>query len=110
MPVITFDYNDYLELFRYKISKEELIERLPMIGADLDKIEGDTISIEFFPNRPDLASVEGIARASRAFFGFETGLKEYHIEKSDIILNVDPSVKEVRPFATAALISFWVFK
>jgi len=104
MPVITFDYNDYLELFRYKISKEELIERLPMIGADLDKIEGDTISIEFFPNRPDLASVEGIARASRAFFGFETGLKEYHIEKSDIILNVDPSVKEVRPFVTAALV------
>jgi len=46
----------------------------------------------------------GLIRASRAFFGFETGLKEYHIEKSDIILNVDPSVKEVRPFVTAALV------
>ena len=104
MPVITFDYNDYLKLFGYEISKDELIERLPMIGADLDKVEGDTISIEFFPNRPDLTSVEGIARASRAFFGFDTGLKKYPIEKSDIILNVDPSVKEVRPFVTTALV------
>jgi len=48
-----------------------------MIGADFDKIEGNKISIEFFPNRPDLASVEGIARASRNFFGFELGLKNY---------------------------------
>jgi len=104
MPVITFDYNDYLELFGYKISKDKLIEQLPMIGADLDKVEGDTISIEFFPNRPDLTSVEGIARASKAFFGFETGLKKYHVEKSNIILNVDPSVKKVRGFVVAALV------
>ena len=104
MPVITFDYNDYLELLGYEISKDKLIEQLPMIGADLDKVEGDTISIEFFPNRPDLTSVEGIARASRAFFGFEKGLKKYQIEKSDVILNVDPSVNKVRPFVVTALV------
>jgi len=51
-----------------------------------------------------LTSVEGIARASRVFFGFDTGLKKYHIKKSDIILNVDPSVKEIRPFVTAAIV------
>ena len=75
-----------------------------MIGADLDKVEDDEISIEFFPDRPDLASVEGIARASRAFFEFETGLKKYDIKKSDIIMNVDPSVKKVRPYVTTALV------
>jgi phenylalanyl-tRNA synthetase beta chain len=48
--------------------------------------------------------VEGIARASRVFFGFDTGLKKYRIKKSDIILNVDSSVKEIRPFVTAALV------
>ncbi len=104
MPVVTFDYNDFICLLCHKISKEELIEKLPMIGADFDKVEGDAISIEFFPNRPDLASVEGIARASKAFFGFETGLKKYHIEKSDVVLNVDPSVEKVRPFVTTALV------
>ena len=79
MPVVTFDYNDFINLLGYKISKEELINKLPMIGADFDKIEDNKISIEFFPNRPDLASVEGIARASRAFFSFELGLKNYAI-------------------------------
>ncbi|MEA3458316.1 MAG: phenylalanine--tRNA ligase subunit beta [Candidatus Thermoplasmatota archaeon] len=104
MPVVTFDYNDYLNIFGYKISKEELIERLPMIGADFDKVEDDEISIEFFPNRPDLASVEGIARASRAFFDFEDGMKKYDVEKSDIVIDVDASVRKIRPFVTCALV------
>ena len=104
MPIVTFDYNDFISLLGYKIPKEQLIERLPMIGADFDKVEDDRINIEFFPNRPDLASVEGIARASRAFFEFKTGLKTYDVKKSDIILNVEPSVKNVRPYVTTALI------
>lgn len=104
MPVVTFDYNDFIHILGHQISKEELMEKLPMIGADFDKIERDELSIEFFPNRPDLTSVEGIVRASRAFFGFETGLKKYDVLKSDISLNVDPSVKKVRPFVTTALI------
>lgn len=104
MPVVIFDYNDFINIIGYKISKEELIEKLPMIGADVNKVEDNEISIEFFPNRPDLTSVEGIVRASRAFFNFETGLKIYDIKKSDIILNVDPSVKKVRPFIVTALI------
>ncbi len=104
MPVVTFDYNDFLNLLGYKVPKKELLEKLPMIGADLDRVEGDEISIEFFPDRPDLASVEGIARASRAFFNFKTGLKEYATKKSDVVINVDSSVKKVRPFVVTALV------
>jgi len=104
MPVVTFDYNDFINLVGQKIPIDKLLERLPMIGADLDKVDGDDISIEFFPDRPDLASVEGIARASRAFFGFETGLKKYDVKKSDIIMKVDESVKKVRPFVVTALV------
>jgi len=104
MPVVTFDYNDFINILGYKISKDELIERLPMIGADLDKVENDEISIEFFPDRPDLASVEGIARASRAFFDFETGFKKYDVKKSDIVINVESSVNKVRPFVVTALV------
>jgi len=104
MPVVTFDYNDFISLLGHEISKDELVEKLPMIGADLDKVEGDEISIEFFPNRPDLASVEGVARASKAFFDFEKGLKKYKVEKSDIVISVEPSVKKVRPFVVTALV------
>jgi len=104
MPVVTFDYNDFINILGYKIPKKELIEKLPMIGADLNRVEDDEISIEFFPDRPDLASVEGIARASRAFFNFKTGLQKYDIKKSDVILNVESSVKKVRPFVVTALV------
>ena len=104
MPVVTFDYNDFINILGHKIPKDKLLDRLPMIGADLDKVEDDEISIEFFPDRPDLASVEGIARASRAFFDFETGLKKYDVKKSDIQISVDPTVKKVRPYVVTALV------
>lgn len=104
MPVVTFDYEDFINILGYEISKDELIEKLPMIGADLDRINGNEISIEFFPNRPDLASVEGIARASRAFFDFKKGIQKYLVNESDVVLNVDESVKNVRPFIATALI------
>jgi phenylalanyl-tRNA synthetase beta chain len=104
MPVVTFDYDDFINLLGYKIPKDKLIDKLPMIGADLDKVEDNEISIEFFPDRPDLASVEGIARASRAFFNFKTGLKKYDVKKSDIVMTVDPSVKKVRPYVVTALV------
>ena len=104
MPVVTFDYEDYIRLLGKKISKEEILEKIPMIGADIDRVEKNELSIEFFPDRPDLASVEGIARASRAFFGFEKGLKKYDVKKSDIELKVDPSVKNVRPYVVTALV------
>jgi phenylalanyl-tRNA synthetase beta chain len=104
MPVVTFDYNDFKNLLGYDISKDNLIKNLPMIGADFDKEEDDELSIEFFPDRPDLLSVEGIARASRNFFGFTSGLQQYKIQSSDIILNVESSVKNVRPFIRCALV------
>ena len=104
MPLVTFNYNDFISLLGYKIPKETLIEKLPMIGGDFSHAAGDEINIEFFPNRPDLTSVEGIARASRAFFGFKTGLPTYKVASSDICLTVDPSVKKIRPYITTALV------
>jgi len=104
MPIVSFSYSDFIDLLGYEMSKEQLVDKLPMIGGDFDKVDGDEFSIEFFPNRPDLTSVEGIARAARAFFGFEKGLKKYKYEKSEIITTLDPSVKNVRPYVTTALV------
>jgi phenylalanyl-tRNA synthetase beta chain len=104
MPLVTFNYTDFINLLGHKIPKETLIDKLPMIGGDFSHMSGDEINIEFFPNRPDLTSVEGIARASRGFFGFKTGLQTYKTTASDVIVNIDPSVKKIRPFVTTALV------
>ena len=104
MPVVTFDYKDFIKLLGKKISKDEIVNKLPMIGGDLDRVEKDEISMEFFPDRPDLSSVEGIVRAARSFFSYETGLKKYSVKKSDIKIKVKSSVKKVRPYVLTALV------
>jgi phenylalanyl-tRNA synthetase beta chain len=104
MPLVTFKYQDFCNLLGAQLPKEKLIEKLPMIGGDFSHTSGDEINIEFFPNRPDLTSVEGIARASRAFFGYKTGLQPYNVTPSTVTLTVDPSVKGIRPFVTTAMV------
>jgi phenylalanyl-tRNA synthetase beta chain len=106
MPVINFSYSDLCDLVGRDLPKQVLRERLPMLGADLKSADesSDEMSFEFFPNRADLYSVEGIARALRAFLGNEPGVRTYAVGESSVELNVDPSVKEVRPFIWSALV------
>lgn len=106
MPVINFNLEDLKSLMGTKLEDREVLERIPMIGADFHDFDPVTkeASIEFFPNRPDLYSVEGLARALRAFFDIELGLRTYDIASSDIVLKVEPSVKNVRPYVVGAII------
>lgn len=109
MPVISIEFIDFKDLLGAEITLEEFIEKVPMLGADVERVEGNEIDIEFFPDRPDLYSVEGVARAMRAFLGHKSGLQEYKLGKSDIKLIVDPSVKEVRPWIVSGLVRNVVF-
>ncbi|MEE9150731.1 MAG: phenylalanine--tRNA ligase subunit beta [Thermoplasmata archaeon] len=104
MPVISIEYDDLIDLLGTKIEMEKLIETIPMMGADIERVDYTQMDIEFFPDRPDLYSVEGVARALRGYLGLEVGLKEYPITDSDIKLIVDPTVNEVRPFIVSGLI------
>jgi phenylalanyl-tRNA synthetase beta chain len=104
MAVISMDYHDLVSLIGQDLSMEELLNILPMMGSDIDSVDGDVLNVEFFPNRPDLYSVEGVARALRGFIGKEKGLPEYELGKSGIVLNVDASVNDVRPFIVAGVV------
>jgi phenylalanyl-tRNA synthetase beta chain len=65
MPVIKFTYTDLEELLNRSMDKDELIDMLPMIGSDIEDYDDEEVKVEFFPNRPDYLSVEGVARALR---------------------------------------------
>ncbi|MHB8605761.1 MAG: phenylalanine--tRNA ligase subunit beta [Thermoplasmatota archaeon] len=97
MPVIHFDVRELERLLGKEVPRDELARDIPMIGADVDSVEGDAWAIEFFPNRPDLYTVEGVARAMRQFYGIEPGLKEYKVARGKHSLFIDASVAEVRP-------------
>lgn len=103
MPVITLDYDDLKEL-GIDIDKERLIEVLPMMGSDIEDFDDEGIKVEFFPNRPDLLSVEGVARSLRGFLGIETGMPHYDVLESGIEVTVDESVLSVRPHLGMAVI------
>lgn len=106
MPVINFDYHDLCSMLGEEVPRKTLLERIPMIGADMHGTEGevDAMTVEFFPDRPDLYCVEGLARAMRAFLDIEPGMMEYEVEDSDIDVFVDKSVKDVRPIFRCAAV------
>ncbi|MGB0653037.1 MAG: phenylalanine--tRNA ligase subunit beta [Thermoplasmatota archaeon] len=104
MPVVTFQRPDLCRLIGQEHSSDELGERMPMMGGDLDKIDGDAITIEWFPDRPDLLTLEGTGRALRAFLGNEPGMPTYDVAKATTELRVDPSVAKVRPYAALCFV------
>jgi len=102
MPVIHLDFGELERLVG--APAEKIIERIPMIGADIERVGEDFADVEFFPNRPDMYSVEGVARAMRGFLGIETGTPKYEVSPSEVQLRVDSSVKSVRPFVVCAVV------
>lgn len=104
MPVITFDYEDLYEILGREIDKNKLIKLLPMIGSDIDYVDAKTIKVEFFPNRPDYLSVEGVARTLKGFLDMEKGLPEYFVERSGSNVEVDAQLKNIRPFISLGIV------
>jgi len=109
MPVINMGYRDLEELVGYGTDSAEILDRIEQIGAVIERREADGFDMEVFPDRPDLFSVEGIARAMRAFMGLEVGLKRYDVAPPQVELRVDPSVLDVRPVIACAVIRNIIF-
>ncbi len=108
MPTITLNKDVLEKLIGKKLPLEELKDRISMLGTDLEKIEGNEIHVEIFPNRPDMLSETGFARALSSFIGVKTGLRDYKIKKSGLKVIVDPSVT-MRPYTACAIVKNLIF-
>jgi phenylalanyl-tRNA synthetase beta chain len=102
MPIITLPYNDLEELTG--TDKDTIIKRVPMIGADIERIEEESIDIEFFPDRPDLYSVEGVARAMRGFLDIDAGFCDYEVRPYQIEISMDAQIENIRPVFGCAVV------
>ena len=103
MPVITFKYQDLKDL-GIDMEKDELIDTLPMMSSDIEDFDDEEIKVEFFPNRPDNLSVEGVARSFKGFIGQEIGFPDYDVEESGKYVTVDSDVAAIRPYICFAKI------
>lgn len=97
-------YEDLIDLLGKRISIEEAVDRITFLGSGPEGVQGDVMTFDIFPNRPDLYSVEGIARALRGYLGLEVGLPTYPVEPSGIDFRVEPSVADVRPYAVGGIV------
>ncbi len=104
MPTVTLNKKIFEQLVGKKLPIEKLKDRISMLGTDLESIEGDEIKVEIFPNRPDMLSEQGFARAFSSFIGVKTGLRKYNVKKSNAKIIVEESVAEYRPCSAAAIV------
>src|SRR3989344_7784610 len=104
MPTITLNKEEFEKLVGKKLDIEQLKDRISMLGTDLEGIEGNEITVEVFPDRPDMLSEQGFARAFSSFIGVKTGLRNYKSKSSNYEVAVESSVDKVRPFTACAVV------
>jgi len=104
MPTIEINKTEFESLLGQEVKAEKLRDEASLLGAHWTHSEGKKWEVEVYPDRPDLLSVEGLARAYRGFFDIETGLKKYDVEKGELHIETDDSVKNVRPHIGGAVV------
>jgi len=99
MPVVNVRPSLLSKIFS-KRKLDEIIEKLPYLGLDIEGIDkiNDKIRIEFNPNRPDFSSENGIVRALKGILNIELGPPIVQdLRPSSDIIKVDERLKDVRP-------------
>ncbi len=85
--------------------KEGLNEIFAFVKGDVESLEGDAVSIEVKDsNRPDIWSVEGIARALRNYLGIGRAREIRVAGRSSLKVVIDKRVKPIRPYISTAII------
>ncbi|MEW5936794.1 MAG: phenylalanine--tRNA ligase subunit beta [Candidatus Thermoplasmatota archaeon] len=104
MPVIDIEMDDLYALLGREVGPQGIMDAVSQIGAEIEAVQGNLLHVMFSPNRPDLYSVEGIARALRGFLGIETGAPLLSSSSSHIEVMVEPSVPDVRPYIVCGVV------
>ncbi len=94
MVVVEFSYKDMKKMV--DIPREKMVAALSDLGAPSEyEAEVDKIICELTPNRPDWYSMEGLARALRAYLFNES--PEYRTKKSGYRVIVDARSRKSGP-------------
>lgn len=102
-------YSDVVSTLRLptNISIEELDTLFSYAKCEIEEhdLSDDYIKVECkTSNRPDLWGVEGLTRELAGILTLKEGLPELATRPSGFELDVDPSIKEVRPYIACSII------
>lgn len=104
MPTININKKVFEKYVGKKLPTQKLKDRISYLGTDLEEVSDKEIVVEIFPDRPDMLSVQGFARAFSSFIGNKTGLRKYKVESSKEKVIVEKSVANVRPYTACAIV------
>ena len=103
MPTVNLNLQVVEKLLGKKVPLEKLKDRISMLGTDLKSITDKEITVEIFPNRPDLLSEQGFARALISFLNIKTGIKKYNVKKSGYSCKVEKTL-DSWPYTVNAIV------
>jgi len=103
MTILTVDKGE-LEKKVGKITPE-LEKKITDMGTPIEEVSETEVSVEVFPNRPDLLSLGNFSRAINQFAG-RGKIADFKINKpeKDFVLTIDKSVKSVRPHSVCVIV------
>ena len=84
---------------------KEIEAKITQFGTPVEEINEGEVSIEIFPNRPDLLSLQNFARALNQY-NEKGGVSKFKIlpPEKDFVVTIDKSVKQVRPYTCCAIV------
>ena len=100
MPAVEISKADLESLLGVELSERDIYEYIPRLKCEIEELRGDTIVLEVSSDRPDLFSVEGIARALRPWLGIKQ--KEYMVKESNVVGFAERIPQ--RPFVALAVV------
>ncbi|MBI5060867.1 MAG: phenylalanine--tRNA ligase subunit beta [Candidatus Aenigmarchaeota archaeon] len=101
MPTIEISQKTLERLVGRKVG----IDDYQVVKGSLEMQEGDKIKLEIGDsNRPDLWSVEGVARVLRGYHGLSKGIPHMKMKKSGKKIIVNSNIKPVRPFIAGFIV------
>ncbi|MCQ2604329.1 MAG: phenylalanine--tRNA ligase subunit beta [Spirochaetia bacterium] len=108
MPKIEVSAEALYKYMGKKVTGQDFIDLIQCAKAELDEENGDVLKIELNDtNRPDLWSTAGFGRILRMYLGGSVPEYPFFSRKGDMkdsgdrIVDVDASVKDIRPYEVA---------
>ena len=104
MPVIELSISRLQKLVGKKANKKQILDSLPFLGLDIESLEGNTVRVEYSPNRPDYSTDFGIALGLQGILGISKGILRLDIKKQgNYEIKVDSSTSKIRQFVTGII-------
>ena len=73
MPVVELSLSGLRARVRGRPARGRIVEALPYLGLDIESASGDSVRVEYSPNRPDYSTEYGIAAGLEGLLGAADG-------------------------------------